>query len=381
MQAPAPTGSAHSFVSSISRAADSSGRRWIVSPGARAFCKVDFGLSNVRTPPPRRFRSHPNSRALSWRVREDTPSLTLRLRLRWGKQRPVSGGYTGSIHGSSALTAQSAHEGRSPNICASTQPSTRGRGTHSRPARRHADPVDAAVPAEADVRVGEASMRLRLIALVIKEFRSAPDRPTTTERQVGDQVLGHIPHTRVHPHLVGQHELVAIPMPDESPPLANHLAGDQSCAEYSVLVIEQYRCQRVEPIDIADGRQLTGLVVPLEAAPLDLVTLPLSIRGVKSLLRIRRLFPGERSAEKEFGETSGRIVCASRHPAAAKLLQDAGMQAQQLPKRNVLQFTHGLLPAPGHPARMARATTLCLPQTCYGTSAATGTARRARTSS
>ena len=97
-------------------------------------------------------------------------------------------------------------------------------------------------------------------------------------------------------------------------------------------------------------------------------------------IRIRRLFPGECPAEKEFGETSGRIVCASRHPTAAKLLHDAGMQAQQLPKRNVLQFTHGSLPAPGHPARMARTTTLCLPQTCYGTNAATGTARRARTS-
>ena len=44
-----------------------------------------------------------------------------------GKQRHVPGGHTGSIHGSFALTAQSVHEGCSPNICASTQPSTNAR--------------------------------------------------------------------------------------------------------------------------------------------------------------------------------------------------------------------------------------------------------------
>ena len=52
----------------------------------------------------------------------------------------------------------------------------RDRGTHYRLARRYAGLVDAAVPTEDDVRVGEASVRLRLIALVIKEFRPAPDR-------------------------------------------------------------------------------------------------------------------------------------------------------------------------------------------------------------
>ena len=40
----------------------------------------------------------------------------------------VLGGHTASVHGTSALTARSAHEGCSPNIRASTQPSTPVRG-------------------------------------------------------------------------------------------------------------------------------------------------------------------------------------------------------------------------------------------------------------
>ena len=52
----------------------------------------------------------------------------------------------------------------------------RGRGTLYRLARRHAGLVDAAVPTDDDVQVAEASVRLRLIPLVIKEFRPAPDR-------------------------------------------------------------------------------------------------------------------------------------------------------------------------------------------------------------
>ncbi len=52
----------------------------------------------------------------------------------------------------------------------------RGRGTDYRLAPRHAGLVDATVATEDDIRVGEESVRLRLIALVVKEFRPAPDR-------------------------------------------------------------------------------------------------------------------------------------------------------------------------------------------------------------
>ena len=52
----------------------------------------------------------------------------------------------------------------------------RGRGTHHRLARRHAGPVDVAVPTEDDLWVGEEPVRLRLTALVIKEFQPAPER-------------------------------------------------------------------------------------------------------------------------------------------------------------------------------------------------------------
>ena len=58
----------------------------------------------------------------------------------------------------------------------------RGRGTLDRLARRHAGLVDAAVPTEDDVRVGEESVRLRLIALVIKEMNRDREAVTVTNR-------------------------------------------------------------------------------------------------------------------------------------------------------------------------------------------------------
>ena len=82
----------------------------------------------------------------------------------------------------------------------------RGRGTLYRLARRHAGLVDAAVPTEDDVRVGEASVCLRLIALVIKEMNRDGEVVTVTNRGRPVAVLSQVPvpaSEETHPAFVG----------------------------------------------------------------------------------------------------------------------------------------------------------------------------------
>ena len=82
----------------------------------------------------------------------------------------------------------------------------RDRGTHCRLPHRHTGLVDAAVPTEADVRVGEASVRLRLIALVIKEMNRDGEVVTVTNRGRPVAVLSQVPvraSEETHNALVG----------------------------------------------------------------------------------------------------------------------------------------------------------------------------------
>ena len=53
------------------------------------------------------------------------------------------------------------------------------------------------------------------------------------------QLFRHVLHATVLPHLVCQHELVAVRVPDEFRPLANDFTRDQSGAGHTVSVIEQ----------------------------------------------------------------------------------------------------------------------------------------------
>ena len=80
----------------------------------------------------------------------------------------------------------------------------RGRGTLYRLARRHAGLVDAAVPTEDDVRVDEKSVRLRLIALVIKEMNRDGEAVTVTNRGRPVAVLSPVPASEeTHSAFVG----------------------------------------------------------------------------------------------------------------------------------------------------------------------------------
>ena len=80
----------------------------------------------------------------------------------------------------------------------------RGRSTLYRLARRHADLVDAAVPTEDDVRVDEESVRLRLIALVIKEMNRDGEAVTVTNRARPVAVLSPMPASEeTHSAFVG----------------------------------------------------------------------------------------------------------------------------------------------------------------------------------
>ena len=80
----------------------------------------------------------------------------------------------------------------------------RGRGTVYRLARRHAGLVDAAVPTEDDVRVDEESVRLRLIALVIKEMNRDGEAVTVTNRRRPVAVLSTVPASEeTHSAFVG----------------------------------------------------------------------------------------------------------------------------------------------------------------------------------
>ena len=80
----------------------------------------------------------------------------------------------------------------------------RGRGTHYRLAPRHAGVVDAAVPTEDDVRVGEESARLRLIALVVNEMNRDREAVTVTNRGRPVAVLSPVPASEeTHSAFVG----------------------------------------------------------------------------------------------------------------------------------------------------------------------------------
>ena len=166
-------------------------------------------------------------------------------------------------------------------------------------------------------------------------------------------------------------------------PFANDFTGDQTGARHTVSVVEQDRRQHIEPIDIANRRKLTRLVVPMEAPPLDLLARPASVPGVETLLRVGRLLPRESAAEQVLGEFPSRIDRAPRHSAATKLIHDAGMQTQQILKENVL-WTHSPGESASHslsPRMVPWRNVIPSQNTTYGTRGATGTARRARTSS
>ena len=82
----------------------------------------------------------------------------------------------------------------------------RGRGTLYRLAPRHAGLVDAAVPTEDNVRVDKDSVRLRLIALVIKEMNRDGEAVTVTNRGRPVAVLSQVPvpaSEETHPAFVG----------------------------------------------------------------------------------------------------------------------------------------------------------------------------------
>ena len=86
----------------------------------------------------------------------------------------------------------------------------RGRGTVYRLAPRHAGLVDAAVPTEDDVRVDEESVRLRLIALVIKEMNRDGEAVTVTNRRRPVAVLSTVPASEeTHSAFVGMMVSVA----------------------------------------------------------------------------------------------------------------------------------------------------------------------------
>ena len=80
----------------------------------------------------------------------------------------------------------------------------RGRDTLYRLAPRHAGLVDAAVLTEDDVRVDEESVRLRLIALVIKEMNRDGEAVTVTNRGRPVAVLSPVPASEeTHSAFVG----------------------------------------------------------------------------------------------------------------------------------------------------------------------------------
>ena len=86
----------------------------------------------------------------------------------------------------------------------------RGRGTVYRLAPRHAGLVNAAVPTEDDVRVDEESVRLRLIALVIKEMNRDGEAVTVTNRRRPVAVLSTVPASEeTHSAFVGMMVSVA----------------------------------------------------------------------------------------------------------------------------------------------------------------------------
>ena len=80
----------------------------------------------------------------------------------------------------------------------------RSRHRHYRLAPRHAGVVDAAVPTEDDVRVGEESARLRLIALVVNEMNRDREAVTVTNRGRPVAVLSPVPASEeTHSAFVG----------------------------------------------------------------------------------------------------------------------------------------------------------------------------------
>ena len=73
-----------------------------------------------------------------------------------------------------------------------------------------------------------------------------PYRPASTLRRDRAQLSGGLRHPPVVPHVVGQHELVAVPVPDESALLPNDRTGNQGRSQHPVILVQQNRRQRIE---------------------------------------------------------------------------------------------------------------------------------------
>jgi hypothetical protein len=80
----------------------------------------------------------------------------------------------------------------------------------------------------------------------------------------------------------------------------------QRSAHDRVILIEEHTRKKIEmsAAKIPNGGQLPGIVVPRDAAALDLVADSIGTDGVNVRMRISCLFPAKRFAEEIFGEVS-----------------------------------------------------------------------------
>lgn len=95
---------------------------------------------------------------------------------------------------------------------------------------------------------------------------------------------------------------------------------------------EQDRCKPIEGLtgEIADGAQLPRARRGRDTARLDLVALPLRVRGIEARGRVARAGPAERPAKQYLGVVADRAVSAAQDIAPPELVEDGTVCTQQL---------------------------------------------------
>ena len=166
-------------------------------------------------------------------------------------------------------------------------------------------------------------------------------------------------------------------------PFENDFTGDQSGARDTVPVVEQDRRQHIESFETAYRRQLTRLVSPVQAPSLGSeYRFPSPSLASRPFSELDACCQEKAPQNKNSASSPVGLFALRATPRPRSSSMMPGVQTQQILKGFIPKFTHGR-PASGSSSRLdsARLTIIPSPDTSYGTRGATGTARRARTSS